>query len=153
MPLLMMMTLYIPICSSLELLYVCNTIDLFVNLFSSVLFVCRKSILYILTCFKLPSVPVFILYQHVSVLWLLLLFSFAVISDLMLQKKSDFTAWNLCFATSVSSLSWCVSWTAPCLCLVTYWHFLIWFLNTCLKWLALQHPAQLLPQAGNLHGL
>ena len=60
------------------------------DLFSSVMHVCRKSILYILMGIKLWSLPVSILHLHVSVLWIHVLFSFMIIIDLTLRKSKHF---------------------------------------------------------------
>ena len=45
------------------------------NLFSSFMFVCRKSILYIPKDIKFPSLPVSILFSHASNFWLLFILS------------------------------------------------------------------------------
>ena len=51
-----------------------------INLFTSVMFLCRKSILYFMMGIELPSLLLSILYLHVSVLWLHFVF---LITDLM----------------------------------------------------------------------
>ena len=87
MPLLIMVTLHIPICGMHELLYVCNTIYL-MNLFGSVMFVCRKSILYIVMCLRLLSLLVSILFLHVSAFCLLFVFNFVIITDLPVEIEN-----------------------------------------------------------------
>ena len=90
MPLLISGTLHMPICGMLELLYVCNTIvlmDLFMDLF---MFVCRKSILYIMMGIKLLSLPMPILYSHVSNFSLLFVFNFVIITSLTQNKLKTF---------------------------------------------------------------
>ena len=58
--------------------------------FSSVMFVHRKSILYIVIGIKLPSLPVSILYSHVSFLCLLFILSFEPITDFTLYYLKIF---------------------------------------------------------------
>ena len=50
-----------------------NTIILSMDLFSQVMFVHGKSVLYIVMDFKLPPLPVSISYSHVSVFYFLFL--------------------------------------------------------------------------------
>ena len=66
MPALTIVTQYMPICGMHELFQEYN--NFVMDLFSRFIFVCEKSILYILMGIKLPSVPMSISHLCVSVL-------------------------------------------------------------------------------------
>ena len=70
-----------------------------------------KSIFYILIGIKLLSLSMSILYLHLSVFWLLLVFTFAIITDLILWKCKIFdpTMSDSCVAPSLSLSSWHIS--------------------------------------------
>ena len=78
-----------------------------IDLFRSVISVFGYSTLNILMGIKLPSQPLSILYLHSSVLWLIFVFSLAVITDCMLWKLKCFhlTASNSAVDPSISSAS------------------------------------------------
>ena len=144
MPSLITMTLHIPMCGILKLFYAQYTIYLLMDLFNSFMFICRRSILYILIGIKLPSLPVSILNLHVSVFcllfsttWLLLIWCFGK------WKICAFPMSNSCVTTSLSSVSWHRLWTAlhP---LSAFGTHLLWPLHIHLEWLSFLHLEELL---------
>ena len=77
-----MVILHILICGMHELL--CASYTIFVHGFVWLINVCmQEELLYILMGIRLPSVPVSVIYLHAVVIWLLFVFSLAVITDLM----------------------------------------------------------------------
>ena len=96
-----------------------------VDLFSLIMFMCCGNILYILLGIRNPSLPVLILYLHVPVSFLFLLFSFTIFTNLMVWKLKLFhiNALSLsplfpqCFGTCLELLHTflcCHLWTPFC---------------------------------------
>ena len=87
-PLIIMVTVHIPLCHLHELLYVHNNVFYRPIQLSDTC--AEKSILYILKEIRLPLPPVSMCYSHISISWLPFGFSFAIITDPMLWRLKTF---------------------------------------------------------------
>ena len=94
------------------------------DLFISVIFVHRKNILYILMGIKLPSLPVSILYSHVSILWSLFVFSLwlLVILCYWIENHQSYFVKLLCCHLSFLSILTCVMNCSEFFSVAISWH-------------------------------
>ena len=108
MPLLIVVTLNMPIFGIHELFYAHNSMFLSMDLFRSAVLVIGKNILNVLMGIKLHLVSASVLYSYIIVVWLLLVFSFAIMTNLTLWKLKifDLTTSESLVETSVS-LAFC----------------------------------------------
>ena len=110
-PLLIMVTLHIPICGMHKLLYMHNTIFLWTCL--TQWHSCVKKVFCTfwlgLSCHHSQC----LFYIHMFQFLTAFVFNFAIVRDIMLWKLeiTDLTPSQFSAAMSSSSVSWCVSWT------------------------------------------
>ena len=122
------------------------------NLLNLFTLVCVKSNLHLLIGMKLPSLPVSILCSHISVLWVLFVFHFTIITDLMLWilKAFALTVPQSCVAISIT---YHLGAYCELLCTFLFCHLLTYACpGFCIPTCTLLHLEQLLPYAEQLLG-